>query len=453
MKTLKLTLTVAKDMTLLIAIILLAVREPTTGPCTYVVEVKTTEAETKLPPPTEPGPFYGNMSIYGSLTVHGCIHWQQMAGVFQDTCTVFRSTEQDCVNGILSSSSCVCYANWQGPVCDIHDCFEHGTYDISRNLCICSKDYSPSSLCRDKIPPSPTCNIALCQGKCVEDTCVCTLPGQLGTLCYQCAYPFMDVEKCPGRLNWGVEHVDVAHGFGVCGGGYEFTADLVLKGKNCNESTCRDFLSEAPTCCAPGMVCASWQSWTYSPTTPTSVPSVFNSATRRRYLSVYTMHRRIKFDGEERNAYAEIQNSDWAQLTVGALPNRAYTLTLLNRFLSLESTNDRVTPAIWTDERVALYLRPALEGLHYILYYANPGAFCLSDADASLFMQLQLYGEAGLASRLFWRNLQDQPGSTFPLTICGLFNVEPFRTKEGRMLSSVKGVPTWGSSDWGAVLG
>lgn len=425
---------------------------------------------------TWPADGYGSLVVEGDLTVKGCILWQQDIGLFQNTCTVYEDIFKDCVHGVVdrfntvNPVSCKCEKHWMGPLCNIHDCFGRGLYEITTGICDCKvANYTVESFCALKTSSEPLCTVdgpdgpegPECHGQCVNNKCQCTLAGQLGQRCLQCAYPLVDEKLCPKRTNWGRDYINLEDGFGVCGGGYEFSsADIViLRALVCRDLQCKDFRDQRVRCCNPIAasltLCENWQSWTYNRVDFPTSGVVFHDMYRARYLQILLDHNGTGCDGDcFQRSYNVIQSSDWPLLEVDAKPNRGYVIYGNGQSMGLEIVkNAKVVSAVWSAvSNTTVYLKGSgtyvngiYEGtdfippsqLQMIMYYSYPMTFCLAAVNTATWSQLVLYGKSTpeTSSQMYWVNLMDQPGVAFdPIDYCGFFRIEGnkfFRREEG----------------------
>lgn len=420
---------------------------------------------------TWPSDGLGDLTVQGDLTVRGCVLWQQEIGLFQNSCTVFASVIQKCVHGLPSGlvsnpqhskGDCICEMHWQGPNCDIHDCYGRGIFELNTGLCECRVEgYVSSSMCRDKLDADMDCKLDFpipfgeknCYGQCVNGQCICTLPGQIGIRCMQCAYPAIDAENCPGRSNWGVEYIDTDDQFGVCGGGYEFLSAsiVVLRGLNCQSPTCRDFRSQRSRCCNPLALanfsnCPGWLNWTYNRADFGS-NSVFNDQSRLRYLQILVDHD-CTSDDCLRRSYTAVQTSDWPMLGLDHRPMRGFVIYLndLSLGLAFSDGTAKLVASQWLQSNTTVYLTGSgvyidSQQLYFLVEYNYPQVFCLSDQDASKWDLLVLSNSIP-GRQIFWQNLLDQPGIFLPMQdYCGLFQINrrdgKFRRRFGGVDNSV----------------
>lgn len=441
-----------------------------------------TSVSQSLSPVTWPGDGLGDLIVSGDLTVMGCVIWEQEVGLFQNSCTVLTSLLIDCVHGIpveldtnessglILAPQCACEPHWVGPLCNIHDCYGRGVFELNTGLCECRvAGYTAKSMCQDSISTATECNVDLpippgeraCYGQCVNGTCVCTKPGQLGRRCMQCAYPEINAYHCPKRTNWGVEFIDIMDGFAVCGGGYEFTSSdiVIMRGLNCNSTTCKDFLSLRSRCCNPLGVyasfnttngtsitgCPGWLNWTFN-RLDFGAGTIFNDQIRLRYLQILEDHTGPGCNNSKaptmdclRRSYSTVQNSAWPLLELDRRPMQGYVIYLNEVSLGVDLSMGikKYVRSIWSTTNTTVYLQgtgkyPGLpyrqrSQLYYIVIYGYPDVFCLSEHDANEWTQLGLSGqyEDILVSQMYWVNLLDQPGVFLPMEgYCGMFAID-----------------------------
>jgi hypothetical protein len=386
----------------------------------------------------------GNIVIQGDLTVEGCVQWRQTDGALQNLCTTFTETFNDCVHGVFDTTSkrCNCFpidGPWYGNLCDRHTCFFRGNFDVSSGNCRCNDGYSSESMCEDSAdgPDSSRCNREECQGTCIDNQCVCTLSGQLGSLCYRCASPLINTTQCPGRHDWGKDYIDTLHMFAVCGGGYDLDSigTLRIRGlSKCTEPGCNDFHRDKSSCCNPLTkdLCPDWATWIFNADDFGDESNlVFNSVYQRRYISIIQTHK----DGTNESFYRahnEIQTTDWPLLVVGALENRGYTIKRSSVYLGMDPESPGMLfRAVWKPAPTELYLKSASTYysntdhlLHYIFSYAYPNTFCLGGQPLDAVTKTLLYGnqQTIFNDHSYWVNLRDKAGSALPADkLCGLF--------------------------------
>jgi hypothetical protein len=376
-----------------------------------------------------------DLKVSGNLIVDGCILWQQPLGIYQNSCTIFTQTNLDCVHGILYKENCMCDENWWGSLCDMHDCYGRGIFQISTNKCRCHLNFDASTMCGTRVVrPTPTCTLNTCQGKCVIingiSTCICTRAGQVGENCHQCASPIISSRLCPGRFDWGIDYV--ASSFGVCGGGYTSAISILhIRYKICTDPHCLDFINERAKCCIDfsNMQCMDWQSFTFNSDHFDDTGVVFNSGYQKRYMAIVNTH-------SSENAFNLITASDWPLLRIGNLPNQPYTLSRNKFYLGLNSFRNRYPHyvlAIWTEKRTQLYLKESgfyymLDfQLHYVFIYEGLDTFCLGAEfiTGALFAHLYDNGQfvPTSANVSYWINLRNQPGHSLHPTVCAKFLV------------------------------
>lgn len=433
---LKYTYTLARDLVIWMAIAMLIFRElqspifpiPIPCQCEKVQGTKATESALNFQSNT----FYGDVVILGNAKVQGCILWQQVTGIYQNSCTVFQEIGKSCIHGIWQDNSCQCTLHWEGALCDRHDCFGHGIYDLARGICQCNGQYLTAGFCEFEGVFSP-CDGPRCFGECMVmdgiPSCVCTRPGQLGTECKQCAYPVIGNTDCPLRTNWGIEFVDINTQFAVCGGGYveESPLLLLMAGLNCKKASCLDFHQAKYTCCLVTNMsntppeCMDWIYTPYSMTDFLETDStVFNTGYQNRYLNIIESHKLcIEEENCLINAYREIQRSDWSQLQVDQVVNNARHILLNDYSLGLGKSGGTFAEAIWKRDKTVVYLEGSgiyqeTDQLVYIIYYAFPDIYCLGDRTNDFAV---LY----VGPNLYWKNLRDQPGKLLPRSYCGQF--------------------------------
>jgi len=382
--------------------------------------------------------------VAGNLTVMGCVLIRQN-GIYQNSCTIFDLMMRGCVHGVvdfgLTKSICRCEPHWTGGLCDRHDCYLRGEWQLGAEFCLCDRGYDSATNCKTR-QVFHGCSTfgGNCQGVCVGNTCVCTLAGQVGRNCYRCASPVIDGLACPARYNWGVDFVNPFDGFGICGGGYEPNLPdlVVIRGLDCNRPNCRDFYMDRAFCCNPfaasDLRCSLWRNWTYTQaaflSTQEKVTGVFNAPYRRRYLEMLRNHFDGCSDGQSAcllRAWDAVQSGSWAQLSVDTRPNAVYTIGLDGQFLTVGSQEENtVAAAIWDKTAALIYLigsgaYSGLTQLQFILTYTAPYTYCLAGQDADTFTLTRL-GFRFQTQTMYWINLRDQPGSLLPMHgYCGAF--------------------------------
>lgn len=417
----------------------------------------------------------GDQVVLGNLTVQGCILWQQPNGIFQNSCTLFEFFNRDCVNGVLTLGGlCLCEPHWFGPLCTRHDCYERGVFQVDTSSCDCNILYLDSSMCATPIPVNIPCSFdrKKCQGICINQQCICTLPGQIGLLCSQCAFPIISTTLCPMRKSWALEFVNVEEQFAVCGGGYiDSSSDaLIIRALLCQTPDCSDFHNAKTVCCNPiaynvyaNILCGTWLSWQYNEQDYPSTKTVFNSVYRTRYLQIFNNYAptqsvcQTDMSGCLLRAYQQIQAGPWPLLTISPQKTKPNYIVLGDLFLTLAISDysTHVAPVMWTKFKQAIYFTSTEQyfqntELRYIFLYQGGNAFCLGPNSSSLFMARLLFGaaisplEAG--NLMAWINLEDQPGMALPAaSYCGLFLVQDNKVLQSST-TSLSVVPFFGPS-------
>lgn len=345
-----------------------------------------------------------NKDLYdvdGSITVTGCIRWQQPLGIYQNICMLYSEVLRDCVHGVyLDSTACACAPNWRGSLCDRHTCFYRGAYDPATTTCRCfNTSYTASSMCADLAKPELlTSCIIYCQGFCVLGKCVCNKPGQIGRDCNYCASPLIDGAKCPGRTNWGLEYISTGrdNNYGICGGGYEFTAPdiLIIRGLVCLDDSCQMFRQDRSICCFPNtnLICNKWFAFSYKAEQYANavVATVFNANYRLQYLQILRDHSTFACFNESgqclQRAYTLINTADrWPLLSIDPILNQAYYVMASNiYYLGLGPMLTATTvEAVWSNTPSAVYLKPTgtytdRKQAAFLFYNVYPDIYCLT---------------------------------------------------------------------------
>jgi hypothetical protein len=435
----------ARDLVLWMAIGMLILREtqvnliPNSAPC---------ECELSIPASPQAlqnltNILYGDITILGNLMVQGCILWQQKVGVYQNSCIVYEEIGKECVHGIWNTSKCLCNLHWEGAICDRHDCFGHGIFELAKGSCLCGGNYISSTYCENE-PSDSFCDMDTCYGICIDNTCVCNQPGELGTECQQCANPIVGNKKCPERTNWGIEYVNINTQYAVCGGGYVMESPMVLliAGLNCELASCRDFHENKYTCCLVtnmSLTPAECTKWIYTPYNMmdflTYPQTVFNEAYRLRYLNIIESHNYcIEEKNCKKNAYLELSKSDWTQLEIDQVYNNKHYIKLNEYSLGLGQVAGTFAEALWSLTMTPIYLEGTgdySEGHQfiYIFYYDFPSIYCLAGSTNAI---AELYVRPGL----YWKNLREQPGTLLPKTYCGQYTKD-LRNMEFQYIGSM----------------
>jgi hypothetical protein len=192
-----------------------------------------------------------------SLSLFFTSLWDQISSVCATTC----------VHGMpafLVDCACQCEEHWaDGNDCSVHDCFDHGIFDVTTGFCVCQRAFTVESFCASQLCPNGTYTTA-------ED---CITPDTVSTWCEDagavfpncqitCASPIIDPVACPVRVNWGIDLLPNSSILqtGICGGGYTANpTSLMISALECDPDdmvACQEqWDAEAPFCCAPGARC------------------------------------------------------------------------------------------------------------------------------------------------------------------------------------------------------
>jgi len=428
------------------------------GTAGAVVPVSKSSLVPGIAPSTE---LLGDQLVLGNLTVQGCILWQQPNGVLQNSCTLFSAFNHDCVHGKLEylhetkETTCLCEPHWLGPLCNRHDCYDRGNFNLQTSTCSCTEEYEDWSMCATSYPKPTKCTLDKknCQGQCINNKCVCTLPGQLGLLCSQCAFPKIDNTLCPTRKSWALRFVNIAEQFGVCGGGYDASSSdiLIMRGLNCLTPDCSDFNNAYQVCCNPlayalyaTSLCKNWVSWQYNQADYPSTGTVFNSAYRARYLQIMQNYNpnsnfynaTVPLQQLLKEYYSLIQTEEWPLLTISPLPTRPQYIVVENQYLTIASDrpSSHVVAAMWSESPQSIFLLStgayipstgAYAELRYIFLYQDATAYCLGKNSTAAMSHLLFGAVAPPSGRnylMHWVNLEDQPGFVLPVAdYCGTY--------------------------------